>query len=224
MERKEIIKDTFIKLFQWMDASDVEQLNTLLNEDIAFRLSIDKKRPTKSNVIEAVKNVLFQKINLAKAEEDLPTDGFLSLFQSMISDRYLYITRLLKFVKKWKEKGYFDSFDYESSLKHLRDILNDNDREWYIRVKGCYIERILRQCMWSKEIRIDLQRHFGQFDGAQICENCGKIMWNGYSWDGTTYCDEDCVMRGEGIDKKQFKKDIKNAEDPDWPCYWTEWL
>lgn len=223
MKREEMIYDTFIKLFQWMDASEVEKLDSLLSKDVALKLKIDGKRPTKANTIEAIKKVLFSKINLAIAEENCPTDGFLSIYQSMISDKYIHITHLLKFIKKWKKEGYFDSFCYENSLRHLHDTLKENDRESYIRIKAFYVERILRQCIISKKVRIDLQVNFGQFDGAQICEHCGNIMWNGYSWDGTTYCDDACVMAGEGIDKKKFDKDLEDAEDPDWPCYWTEW-
>ena len=38
------------------------------------------------------------------------------------------------------------------------------------------------------------------------------------------------IYADEGItgtqtkDRKQFNKDLENAEDPDWPCYWTQWL
>lgn len=224
MTRKEIIYNTFIDLFQWMDASDVENIDALLSEDVVLELKIEKKRPTKANTIEAIKQVLFNKIKLGIAEEKCPTDGYLSIYQSMMSDKYLHLTHLLKFIKKWKKQGYFDPFYYESGLKNLRKILEDNDKDWYVRIKSYYIETILRQCIISKEIRIDLQRRFGQFDGVQICEHCGKLMWEGYSWDGTTYCDDACVMAGENIDRKQFNKDLENAEDPDWPCYWTQWL
>ena len=224
MERKEMIYNTLIQLFQWMDASEVEDLDKLLGDDVALILKCEKKRPTKANTIDAIKNVLFSKIRLGIAEEKCPTDGFLSIQSSLIQDKWLRTTQLLKFIKKWKQKGYFDPVCTDFYMRDIRQALEKKDKERLLNIKICLIETILRQCIISEEMRIDLQHSFGQFDGAQICEYCGNIMWDGYSWNGTTYCDDSCVIEGECIDRKQFNKELEDAEDPDCPCYWTSWF
>ena len=223
MERKEIIYNSFIEFFQWMDASEVEDLDTLLNEDVALHLEIEKKRPTKTNVAEAIKKVIFHKIKLGIAEDKCPTDAYLSIQSSLITDRWIHTTTLLRFIIKWKKKGYFDPICTEFYIRDIRYAKNEKDSERLLQIKVCLAERIMRQCIISKEIRIDLQKTFGQFDGAQVCENCGNLMWSGYSWDGTTYCDEDCVMEGERIDRKDMNEYLEDACDPDGCCYYTEW-
>ena len=223
MTRKEIIYGTFIELFQWMDASDVEQLDSMLSNDIVLRLKSEKLRPTKANVISAISKEILSKIGLGIAEEKCPTDGFLSIQADLIKNKWINTTTLLRFIMKWKKKGYFDPIYPESFFDSIRKAKEKKDAQWLLSIKVYLVESIVRQCIISKEMRIDLQRSFGQFDGAQICENCGNIMWDGYSWDGTTYCDENCVMEGEGIDRKDMNEYLKDACDPDGRCYYTEW-
>ena len=139
------------------------------------------------------------------------TEGMLSIFASIIRNEHIESIWLLDFILSWKKKGHFESFVVDS-VKEL-----DN-----IRTKTNLTETIIAECMKSKDMRIDLQRHFGQFDGAQICCNCGKVVWGCYSWDGTTYCDLPCVLNGECISEKYAKALLKDAEDPDCPYYWTE--
>ena len=131
---------------------------------------------------------------------------------SLIRCEHITSEELLNFIKGWKEKGFFEPFvpEYIHELESVRTKVN-------------LAETIIKECMRSKDIRIDLQKHFGQFDGAQICENCGRVMWTGYSWAGTTYCDDPCVLEGEGIDKETFDHCLEDAEDPDGCCYYTEW-
>lgn len=223
MKKKEIIYNTFIDLFQWMDASDVEDLDTLLNDNVALWLKFKKQRPTKENVRNAIKTILFRKINLGIAEEKCPTDAFLSIQSSLIRDSWIYTTTLLRFVMKWKKKGYFDPICTDFYMREIRHAKNKKDSERLLQLKTILVERIMRQCLISKEIRIDLQQTFGQFDGAQVCENCGNLMWDGYSWFGTTFCCEECVMEGDHIDRKTMNEYLKDAEDPDGSCYYTEW-
>lgn len=137
--------------------------------------------------------------------------GMLSIFASIVRNEHIESLWLLDFIMEWKKKGYFESFVICSG--------NELDN---IRTKTNLTETIIAECMKSKDMRIDLQRHFGQFDGAQICCNCGEVVWGCYSWDGTTYCDLPCVLNGECISEKYAKILLKDAEDPDCPYYWTE--
>lgn len=223
MTRKEIIYNTFIDLFQWMDAGEVEKLDSMFNDYVTLRLKSEKQRPTKANVISAIRQELFSKIGLGIAEEKCPTDGFLSIQATLIRNKWIYTTTLLRFIMKWKKEGYFEPIYPESYFKYIREAKENKDSEWLLSMKISLVDTIVRQCIISKEMRIDLQHCFGQFDGAQICENCGNIMWDGYSWDGTTYCCEECVMEGDGIDRKTMNEYLKDAEDPDGRCYYTEW-
>ena len=48
-------------------------------------------------------------------------------------------------------------------------------------------------------------------------------MWEGYSWDSATYCDEDCVFEGEHITKYQLEQYTDDEYDPEGNYYWTSW-
>ncbi len=85
------------------------------------------------------------------------------------------------------------------------------------------VEEVMQECVDDEDLRISLQKWFGQFDEAQICEGCGKVMWNGYSWDGATYCSIDCTLNAEAIDLQEACNRLKDADDPDNSCYYTEW-
>lgn len=143
--------------------------------------------------------------------DDVSTEGMLSIFASIVRNEHIESLWLLDFIMSWKKKGYFESFVIDSA-KEL-----DN-----IRTKTNLAETIIAECIRSKDMRIDLQRHFGQFDGAQICCNCGKVVWGCYSWDGSIYCDLPCVLDGECISEKYANTLLEDAEDPDCPYYWTE--
>ena len=151
-------------------------------------------------------------LKLSFDTDELDTAGLLSIMASLIRSEHITSEVLLNFIKGWKEKGLFDAFVPE----HIHDIKS-------VRAKVNLAETIIKECMKSKELRINLQMNFGQFDGAQICENCGRVMWTGYSWAGITYCDDPCVLEGESIDKETFDHCLKDAEDPDGCCYYTEW-
>lgn len=109
-------------------------------------------------------------------------------------------------------------------LRDIRWVKEGKPYKSLEEIKVNLIETIIMECVESKEVRIGLQKSFGQFDGAQICENCGRIMYDGYSWSGATYCDEECVLAGENIDRECFNKCLENADDPDGCCYYTDWV
>ncbi len=83
--------------------------------------------------------------------------------------------------------------------------------------------QILSECVENVELRKALQKTFGQFDGAQICLNCGKIMFEGYSWEGNTYCSLSCLVIAKEISLPQIEERLKDADTPDGKCCYTEW-
>ncbi len=147
-----------------------------------------------------------------KKEDELDTTGLLSIMASLIREKGITSENLLDFIKEWKKEGFFEAF--------IPEFLRDMDS---VHTKTNLAETIVKECMRSKEMRIDLQRNFGQFDGAQICQHCGRIMWKGYSWHGDTYCSEECVLDGEDIDKEEFDKCTEDADEVDGECYYTDW-
>lgn len=152
------------------------------------------------------------------------TEGLLSIQSSLITKTYLKIDTFIEFAKKWREAGHFEHTDIEQYLS-LKEKLEQRDEATQqielLRTK--LIELIMRESIYSKELRIDLQREFGQFDSAQICEHCGKVIREGYSWDGKVYCDLSCVMNNENIDAETANEYLSDAEEPDSNYYYTEW-
>lgn len=149
-------------------------------------------------------------------EDRLPTAGFLSIMASLMRDKYVTVQMLYEFIRKWEAQGYFEGY-LGSKPAWIKDDTPVN------RIN--LIERIVTECIpiQRKDLRIDLQRTFGQLDEAQVCEHCGDIMYSGYSWYGTTYCCMKCVREGEGIDDKEAHQLLKDADDPDGHYYYTEW-
>lgn len=66
MEMKQIIYDTFISLFMWMDASEVEELHNALCEDVERDIveTADKDGWNDSDVRIAIKRVLFKRLGM----------------------------------------------------------------------------------------------------------------------------------------------------------------
>ena len=91
-------------------------------------------------------------------EEKLDTSGLLSIMASLIRSEYTTATQLFDFIKEWKQKGFFKSFFPE----YIHDFES-------VCTKVNLAETIINECVRSKEMRIALQKEFGQFDGAQFC-------------------------------------------------------
>lgn len=148
-----------------------------------------------------------------KKEKELDVCGFLTIQASLVRSEFLQAEDFLYFIEKWKTKGMFKQVDTES----YRSYTNNGH------TRITLIERIMCESIKSKELRIDIQKEFGQLEEAQFCENCGKIMWSGYSWDGKTYCDLPCVINGEDIDETTANNYLKEAEATAGAYYYKEW-
>ena len=107
--------------------------------------------------------------------------------------------------------------DYEEKMENYRRFDEQTQKLFMVRY-------ILYECQKSNQLSIRLQDWFGQFDGAQICENCGEIMWSGYSIHGSTYCNLDCALNGTNWELKQLAEELEHAEEIDCNCYYTEWF
>ncbi len=223
MKKTVIIHDSLAEALRFL-GDNFHDVSEILSEAVELRLKAKKKRATIGNVKEEIKNAVLHCITDTDINNRLTTDGFLSIQSSMINDDSITAPMLLKFIKKWKKHGLFQNIRYDQELKDLRHF-----SKYYgtmFKKKVIYIEKILNECQYYKNanLRIDLQNVFGQFDGAQFCQHCGDIMWEGYSWDGTTYCDLPCVLKGECIDENEANEILEDACDPDSECYWTSWF
>lgn len=152
-------------------------------------------------------------LQCSMGSDEVSTEGMLSIFASIVRDEHIKSQWLLDFINKWKQKGSFPSF--------VEDRICDLES---LRTKTNLAEIIIAECILHKDMRIDLQHQFGQFDGAQVCCCCGKVIWECYSWGGTTYCGDDlqCVLKGENISQEEAEQSLSDAEDPDCPYYWTQ--
>ena len=108
----------------------------------------------------------------------------------------------------------------------IQDFMDEHKEKlgevkWYN--KAHVVFRLLSKCVGDMSLRKSLQEWFGQFDGAQICESCGKVMWSGYSWGGRTYCSIDCVLEAENTTLTEMDRELHNADEVDSECYYTEW-
>ena len=104
--------------------------------------------------------------------------------------------------------------DIEEKLKYH----NGRERILYT------VQLILNECITNKDLAISLQSWFGQFDEAQICQNCGDIMWDGYSIHGDTYCNLDCCLSGADIELKDLAEELSHATEDNGDCYYTTWF
>ena len=138
--------------------------------------------------------------------------GWLSIMASMV--RNCSIEDLWSFIGQYK--GSCGLFIHAEDKKNLAKQLKPENQRLLM------IEYILSECQNSPLLAIDLQKHFGQFDGAQICENCGEIMWSGYSVQGSTYCSLDCALNGTNWELKQLAEELEHANEIDGDCYYTE--
>lgn len=110
--------------------------------------------------------------------------------------------------------------------QHIQNFIDDNKEklnniQWFDKARVIFL--ILSKCVDDISLRKCLQSNFGQFDGAQICMNCGKIMWEGYSWAGDTYCSIDCILNNENTSLSEIEDCLKDADSPDGEYYYTDW-
>ncbi len=114
----------------------------------------------------------------------------------------------------------------DANNRYIQDFIDfhkDNlgQKQWMTKAQVVYM--ILATCVNDIELRKSLQDWFGQFSGAQICLNCGKVMWEGYSWMGDTYCCIDCIQENENITLSDIEDFLKDADTPDGEYYYTDW-
>ena len=114
--------------------------------------------------------------------------------------RYCSLEDLWSFIGQYK--GSCGLFVHAEDKQKRIELLKPEDQ------KLLTIEYILSECQSSKSLAIDLQKWFGQFDEAQICEHCGDIMWDGYSIKGSTYCSLDCCICGTNWELKQLAEEL----------------
>ncbi len=64
----------------------------------------------------------------------------------------------------------------------IQDFMDEHKEKlghvkWYN--KAYVVFQLLSECVGDMSLRRSLQEWFGQFDGTQICECCGKVMRSG---------------------------------------------
>ena len=106
---------------------------------------------------------------------------------------------------------------------NLQEFIRENKLNISWTDKPQVVFQILSECVENVELRKTLQKTFGQFDGAQICLKCGKIMFEGYSWEGDTYCSLNCLVIAKEISLPQIEERLKDADTPDGEYCYTEW-
>ena len=114
----------------------------------------------------------------------------------------------------------------DANNRYIQDFIDfhkDNLGQKQGMTKAQVVYMILATCVNDIELRKSLQDWFGQFSGAQICLNCGKVMWKGYSWMGDTYCCIDCIQENENITLSDIEDFLKDADTPDGEYYYTDW-
>lgn len=114
-----------------------------------------------------------------------------------------------------------DNQEIQDFIMENKDKLNHTENLWPNKAEVIYF--ILVGCIESIELRKSLQEWFGQFEGAQICQNCGKVMWEGYSWGGDTYCSIECIREKEDISLTDIDRELHNPDEINNECYYTEW-
>ena len=110
--------------------------------------------------------------------------------------------------------------------RNIQDFMDEHkDKLGYIkwRNKPQVVFQILSECVDDLNLRKSLQIWFGQLDGAQVCECCGKVMWSGYSWVGNAYCSIECILEAENITLSEIDRELHNVDEIDSECYFTEW-
>ena len=93
------------------------------------------------------------------------TRGLISIQASMMRDHYIRTTSLLRFIKDWQRMGHFKKVLYPY-LRDIRWVKEGKPYKSLEEIKVNLIETIIMECVESKEVRIGLQKSFGQFDGA----------------------------------------------------------
>ena len=110
--------------------------------------------------------------------------------------------------------------------RNIQDFMDEHkDKLGYIkwRNKPQVVFQILSECVDDLNLRKSLQIWFGQLDGAQVCECCGKVMWSGYSWVGNAYCSIECILEAENNTLSEIDRELHNVDEIDSECYFTEW-
>ena len=106
---------------------------------------------------------------------------------------------------------------------NLQKFIRDNKLSIAWNNKPQVVFQILSECVVNIELRKALQKTFGQFDGAQICLNCGKVMFEGYSWEGDAYCSLNCLVLGKKIFLSEIERRLKDTNTDDGKYCYTEW-
>ena len=110
--------------------------------------------------------------------------------------------------------------------RNIQDFLDEHKEKlgcikWYNKPQVVF--QILSECVDDINLRKSLQAWFGQFDGAQICECCGKVMRCGYSWGDHAYCSIECVLEAENTTLTEMDRHLHNIDEIDRECSYTEW-
>lgn len=110
--------------------------------------------------------------------------------------------------------------------RNIQDFIDEHKEKlghikWFDKPQVVF--QILAECVGDANLRKALQTWFGQFDGAQICECCGKVMWSGYSWAGHAYCSIDCILDAESTTLTEIDRELHNDDEIGSECYYTEW-
>lgn len=95
----------------------------------------------------------------------------------------------------------------ESVIPWLKDGESDGESTWYDQYHD---EIVSLYCSILK-------------DEVRRCDNCGKLMKEGYYLGGEFACSDECCLALYGGDKQQMEEDLSHAEEDDGECYWTEW-
>lgn len=95
----------------------------------------------------------------------------------------------------------------ESIIPWLKDGESDGENTWY---NQYHDEIVSLYCSILK-------------DEVRRCDNCGKLMKEGYYLGGEFACSDECCLALYGGDKQQMEEDLSHAEEDDGECYWTEW-
>ena len=110
--------------------------------------------------------------------------------------------------------------------RNIQDFIDEHKEKlghikWFDKPQVVF--QILAECVGDANLRKALQTWFGQFDGAQICECCGKVMWSGYSWAGHAYYSIDCILDAESTTLTEIDRELHNDDEIGSECYYTEW-
>lgn len=111
----------------------------------------------------------------------------------------------------------------EENIQEFINIHKDKLSSVYWHDKAQVVAGILALCVDDIELRKSLQIWFGQFENAQICECCGKVMWTGYSWVGHTYCSIECILEAQNTTLTEIDCELHNDDEINSECFYVDW-